>query len=316
MGTGMKRKIADELNRKTLLRRWYRLYQAGWAAATSRYPVGTNVYEREWDALVLLDTCRLDALREVAPEYDFLDGGAISAITSRGSTSVEWIANTFTTDYLNDVQRTACVSANADMETVLVEQDYPYEGFSCGRLLDWHPVTPSDFGLLDQPWKYVPDEDKPFRHTPATFVTDRAIAVGREYDPDRLLVHYSQPHHPYTAIAEREGRGLDRHEELPIDYLRDGGSRERVWNAYLANLRSVLDAVAVLLDNLDAERVIVSADHGEAFGEFGMYYHRFGMLHPSMRRVPWAVTAATDTGAYTPTLEPPEGPPGPRRCRR
>jgi len=36
-------------------------------------PVGTNIYERDWDALVVLDACRVDILREVADEYEFID---------------------------------------------------------------------------------------------------------------------------------------------------------------------------------------------------------------------------------------------------
>ena len=36
-------------------------------------PYGTNVYTREWDVLVVLDACRADLLRAVAPETDLLD---------------------------------------------------------------------------------------------------------------------------------------------------------------------------------------------------------------------------------------------------
>jgi hypothetical protein len=31
------------------------------------------VYDLEWDTLIILDTCRVDALRTVADEYDFLE---------------------------------------------------------------------------------------------------------------------------------------------------------------------------------------------------------------------------------------------------
>jgi hypothetical protein len=30
--------------------------------------IGTNVFDRDWDVLILLDTCRVDALREVKSE--------------------------------------------------------------------------------------------------------------------------------------------------------------------------------------------------------------------------------------------------------
>lgn len=300
----MGQRLAEAFYESNITSRLYHAYQAGWAIGMSRYPMGTNVYDRSWDALILLDTCRVDALREVAPEYDFLSEHEIGAITSRGSTSKEWIANTFTTEHVDQVNQTACVSANAFMEHVLADQKYPYEGFS-SRLLDWHPVAPDDFLVLDQPWQYISEEDKPFVHTPAAYLTDRAIAVGREYDAERLIVHYSQPHDPYTATAREEDRELHEHEATPFEYLRNGGDRELVWNVYLECLREVLDEVAVLLDNLDAERVIISADHGEAFGEFGLYHHPMGLPHPTVRRVPWAITSASDTHSYTPTVEPP-----------
>ncbi|PSP48877.1 hypothetical protein BRC67_12005, partial [Halobacteriales archaeon QH_3_68_24] len=43
--------------------------------------------------------------------------------------------------------------------------------------------------------------------------------------------------------------------------------------AYLDNLRIVLDEVAVLLENIDADTVAITTDHGEAFGERNFYRH-------------------------------------------
>lgn len=60
--------------------------------ASSRRPLGTNVFERDWGLLVVLDTCRYDALAAVADDYDFLDD--VSAVTSVGGSTREWRANT------------------------------------------------------------------------------------------------------------------------------------------------------------------------------------------------------------------------------
>ncbi|MDZ7731077.1 MAG: hypothetical protein U5K37_09360 [Natrialbaceae archaeon] len=68
----------------------------------------------------------------------------------------------------------------------------------------------------------------------------------------------------------------------------------------------MLDDVELLLENVDAETVAISADHGESFGEFWEYGHKTGSLNPYVRRVPWVETSATDTGTYTPTVEPPQ----------
>jgi len=67
-----------------------------------------------------------------------------------------------------------------------------------------------------------------------------------------------------------------------------------VWDEYLDNLRSVLDSVELLLENVDAETVAITADHGELFGEWGLYSHIYGVPHPKLRNVPWVETTATD----------------------
>ncbi|MDZ5811750.1 hypothetical protein U4E84_10405 [Halorubrum sp. AD140] len=272
----------------------------------SRFPVGTNVYEREWDALIVLDTCRVDALREVAPEYDFIRD--VDAIWSVGSASAEWIAQTFTERYREEVERTALVTANAFAQRVLGDREFPEDGRGISYT-DWDTLHLNDFDHVDQPWKYA--EPAPVGQCLPRPVTERAISVGRSVDPDRLVVHYEQPHHPFTARAIEEGRTeLYPWEGEPFGYLKDGGEYERVWEAYLDNLRWVLDEVAILLENLDADRVVLSADHGNAYGEWGMYMHRYAVPVPEVRRVPWAKTTATDEETFEPTLEPPGVEPG------
>jgi hypothetical protein len=109
-----------------------------------------------------------------------------------------------------------------------------------------------------------------------------------------MILHYHQPHNPYAAKAMEEGRELFDYE---MHYRLDP---ERAWESYLADLRYVLDDVELLLNNIDADRVVISSDHGEAFGEYGIYGHPIGSLHPHVRKVPWAITSGQDSGEYTP----------------
>ncbi|MBX0324995.1 LTA synthase family protein [Halomicroarcula sp. F13] len=285
----------------SLLKRAYYQYVGAAMSVLSRYPIGTNVYERDWDALVILDTCRVDALREVAPEYDFI--GDIDTIWSVGSASAEWIAQTFTERYRSDIEQTALVSANAFTERVLWNREFPEDGRGISWT-DWQTVSHEDFEYIDQPWRYA--DPPPVGLTLPRPVTDRAISVGRERNPRRLVVHYEQPHHPFTARAIAEGREtLEPWEIEPFEYLKSGGDYEKVWDAYLDNLRWVLDEVEILLKNLDAEKVALSADHGNAYGEWGMYMHRYAVPVPEVRRVPWAETTATDEETFESTLKPP-----------
>lgn len=99
----------------------FALYFAPWLAATAKRPLGTNVFDREWDLLVVLDACRVDALRQVASEYGWL--GPVGASTSVGSTLKEWMVNTFDAAHQETIGRTACVTANSWVDLLLEGED-------------------------------------------------------------------------------------------------------------------------------------------------------------------------------------------------
>jgi hypothetical protein len=80
-------------------------------------------------------------------------------------------------------------------------------------------------------------------------------------------------------------------------------TRDEAWAGYLDHLRAGLDDVALLLENLDADRVAITADHGECFGEWGLYGHHLSTPVPELLRVPWVETTATDTGTYDPDID-------------
>ena len=71
---------------------------------------GVNVYDREWDALLILNGCRADLMRGTAPAYDFLDSPGTHR--SPGSTSYEWMERTFADEYEDEMANTVHVSAN------------------------------------------------------------------------------------------------------------------------------------------------------------------------------------------------------------
>mgnify|MGYP002762815976 FL=1 len=112
-----------------------------------------------------------------------------------------------------------------------------------------------------------------------------------------------QPHGPFAANAAAEDRELLKHEVRPLRYLRNTGDMETVWEGYLDEIRFALDEVEIALNNIDANKVVITADHGEAFGEYGIYGHTVGSLHPQVRNVPWVETTATDNETYTPVIE-------------
>ena len=253
-------------------------------AVGRRLPYGTNVFERPWDVLVVLDGCRADLLAAVADDYQFLTD--VGSIRSVGSASSEWLENTFLRR--SETERTVMVTGNTWTD----------------RYLD-----ADAFAALDEVWKYAWDDEH--GTIPPAAVTDRAISHARQRDPDRLVVHYMQPHHPFVPDPLDGDDGLVRagsHSNTgnPWVALRQNEvSVERVWAAYRANLDYVLDEVEALLANVDG-RVAITADHGNLFGEWGLYGHPLSTPVPALITVPWAETTATDQRTRTPTLKPPE----------
>lgn len=288
-----------------LLRPIYYVYVAFLLSITKWRPWGTNVFDRDWDALVILDACRVDALREVEDEYDFLT--VDDSITSVGSTSFEWMNHTFDSGYRSDIEQTAYVSGNGYTDSVLREGgDTGHAAIPFGPS-EYDVVDPENFGYLEELWRadfedgsgWMVDGNAGSRIHPR-YTTDRAIAAGREQETEQLVVHYMYPHDPFPLADSPD---LFR----PFDALRSGDvTRDAAWEAYVNHLRFVLDEVGRLLENLDAEDVVITADHGEAFGECGFYRHVIGCPLPCMRMVPWVEASATDRNTYESRSSAPE----------
>jgi len=257
--------------------------EAAWHAAL-KYGASLDadpVFEADWDLLVVLDACRADLWAEVVGPDDDLPVG-----TSRiapGGTSTEWLGAVFGRD----------PAALADV------------GYITGNPYSASHVPGDALAAVEEVWRTGWDDDAGTVEPGA--VTDAAVRVGREVDPDRLIAHYMQPHFPSLADDRDDGVGLDDFGEESLSVWEDlrFGNRTRadVWAAYKQNLRIVLDDVRTLLDNVDAERAVITADHGNAMGERGIYGHAAGLALRPLREVPWAVTEATDRGTHRPGAE-------------
>lgn len=238
-----------------------------------------SIWGREWDVLVILDGCRLDLFATLAGEYDWLP--TPGSIRSVASSTTEWLPRTF-----DRYRKCAYITANVNTGVV----------FPGGV-----PVT-----HLDEVWRYAWDND--VGTVPPRPVTDAAIRYGRDSDPERMIVHYMQPHHPFIGrpLGDRgtSKQGTRFRKETPTVWERlEAGELDRatVWGAYADNVRLVLDDVALLRENLDADRMIISSDHGNAIGEYGQYGHKPGLGLSALVSVPWYPTTARDTHTHDPT---------------
>lgn len=259
----------------------------------------TNIYERDWDLLIILDACRVDTMEEIAVEYDFLPE-KIPYITSVAGGSPRWLANTFSEEWISEITQTGYISANPHTRRVLSDEMdglFTEVGGPEDRLSDFEYFAP----IWETHW------DTELETVPARAVTDHLIQYYRSHPARRTIAHYMQPHFP--SVPDPIGDGMDIDNEAHWNsedvwtLLKEGEiSVNDAYDSYVQNLRYVLDEVKLVLSNVDAEKVIITADHGNAFGEWGEYGHGISCIS-SIRNVPWIETSAQDRGEYTPQVE-------------
>jgi len=282
----------EDRNKRAVLRAAYGVYLGGWYTLSSRRSVGKNIFSEDWDAVIILDACRADVMREVGPEYDFIS--EVSSVWSVGSSSPEWTVNTFDDRWIDRIRETGYVTANAYSKRILRDRHFPPDHntvpFAAPK---WSVIREEDLAFIDHCWEYGHDED--LGNVDPEAVTNSALYHYRERNPERMVVHYQQPHTPYMGRAKRENRALTETERSPLIELKQKGNHREIWELYKDNLRLALDEVEVLLNNTEFEKVIITADHGDAFGELGFFGHVGGFVHPGVRKVPWVETTSVST---------------------
>jgi len=215
-------------------------------------PFGRNIYAEPWETCVVLDACRQDLFEEVT--------GESGSARSIGSVTDEWVGRTFDEA---TARETVYVTANPKSRQVA---NLPWKRF---------------VGIWTVEW------DETLETVPPDAVTRYALAARERYPDARLVAHYMQPHHPFTAGGTRLGETWDRDGTVWDRLERGTLDRDTVWAAYRANLEAARDSVERLLRGLDRETVLLTSDHGNAMGEFGLYGHPPKAFIRACREVPW-----------------------------
>lgn len=275
----------------------------------SRLSDRLNVFNEEWELLIVLDTCRPDALRQVSDEYPFIK--EVGTRWSVGGTSSEWMYNTFDRSFQDEISNTALVSSNAyawgifesGFESVSLRNfrdNTPGQSVnrSVQRLDDYAVTSPVDRDSFDNVVVVTETEKEyPVKYPSPRRVTDHVIKQDRSNSPPtRIIAHYMPPHTPYiTRMVDGE-----------IQFCKNRSRRS--FEAYIDNLRWALEEVSLLLENVDRESVVITADHGENFHCRSIRdNHGVGMITPAVRRVPWVETSARDKRTYEPDLSDADG---------
>ncbi len=235
---------------------------------------GQSVFEKEWDLLIILDACRYDHYCEIVNNCE--------KHTSNASTSSEWMAKNFGEDYSSEVSKTAYITSNP--HSSMIEQN--------------------SFEYVDEVWKN--GWNKELGTVLPQTVTDRAISAARENDFERLIVHYMQPHFPFIAGDQNVGSmkkvdsGKGAHSGNVWQQIAVGNlSVDEILSPYKQNLEFVMESVEVLLENFDGNAVI-TADHANALGEYGVTGHPAYIPIDAIRAVPWDERTCVDSENHIP----------------
>ncbi len=237
-----------------------------------------SILDEHWDNLIILDACRLDSFSEAVSEV--LGMKSVPSRISEGSDTYSFLVNNFGWTRHDDI---VYVTANPVVSS----------------------ATPRNFFKMIDVWKYAWNE-RVGTVSPSD-VCNYALEAKELHPDKRLIIHFLQPHAPYLSsetIARRMRQsetnrpgarilGMDiTFFPLSVSFQVDCLPIDSRYQAYKEDLREVIKCVAGILPALNG-KTVVTADHGEAFGE---RLHRFVPLRiyghlpvrmPVLVRVPW-----------------------------
>jgi hypothetical protein len=233
---------------------------------------GINVFDEDWDNLLILDAFRYDTFAELIGEYHI--EGRLESRISGGAATPEFLrANVDGRDLRDTVYVTAT--------TMLYRE---------GPLTDELDI---DLFEIEDVWQDTIDYGE-FAVAPET-MSDRAFGVLDRHPGKRLVVHYLQPHIPFIGETGQE-KLAEAGEEVWNLAMEGklGHGDDDLWEAYLENARIVLEEVASVVDELDG-KTVVTADHGQMLGDragpvpIKEYGHPLGLYTEELVKVPWFV---------------------------
>jgi hypothetical protein len=282
-----------------------------------------NLLDEEWDYLLVLDACRYDFFEEVYGDYL---SGTLEKRRSRGSSTPEWAMRTFPDSHdityfsSNPLINSLSVPFNEIPWGKALGEEYAWAAADhIAEIIDiWQFAWDDDLGtvhpaqvnesvreradLLDKRDRTVVHYLQP--HMPYIVggkgrkigeLRNAVAAADNGESPDGLLTSVGALATPKVRRVFQNSRLLTKLGvilDLDLDGIlsvgQRGGARAVVEEYYEETLRLVLEHVADLAADLDG-RVVVTADHGEAFGEEGYWEHHVETHIDVLVDVPWLV---------------------------
>jgi len=276
--------------------------------------------ESEWDYCIVLDAARYDVFSDVYDDY--LDG-SLEKRWSKGSSTPEWAYRTLDGDH--DIAYFSSNPFINDLGIPLNELKWgascDYEWTASNHISNvfdvWKTGWDDDLGTVppesmteafEQNQDAVEEAERTvihFMQPHAPYLTRgkgqklkqirKGIRRQEEEEAEEggdgggVLSSIGNTVRPKvesvleeSQFAMKAGLWLELD---PVSLLRDG-TRATAMSYYEENLRIALEEVEELVEQLDGD-VVVTADHGEAFGEEGVWEHHIETHIPALMEVPW-----------------------------
>lgn len=234
-------------------------------------PRGAMLLQREWKYLLVLDACRYDFF-----EKQQVIRGKLYNVLSQGTSTPEWVQKNF----------------NRECDQVVYISGNPY--LSQLKLKEFFGKVP--FHHLEPVWKYGWDTE--LGTVPPQEINKACLSLKDQFPNKRFILHYMQPHYPFIKEGKlrESGFGIDyvlgkarKAGRSVWDLLREGKvKRKEVLKAYMENLNFCLEYVKQLLGDLSG-KIVITSDHGNLFGRYGLYQHPPYTYLSELREVPWMV---------------------------
>jgi len=273
-----------------------------------------GVMEKDWDYLIVLDACRYDYFSELCRSYL---RGNLEKLISLGSSTLEWCKKSFQEVYSDVIY----ISSNPYINSKGEVEGFNARDHFCKVIDVWDWGWNDEFGTVhpktvNEAVKSLKDDypNKRFiihylqPHAPYLGYNSRIFGfprpqIGRGAHPlvgiqnygvfqvslVRLLAILTKPAevlagNPLWKICEL----LNLPPVSPMDATRRQFGDTGLRQAYIQNLRRVLEYVTRLVENLSGV-IVITADHGERLGERGRYSHVSGCRDSLLLEVPWFV---------------------------
>jgi hypothetical protein len=265
--------------------------------------------DERWDIALILDACRYDAFKEVYMEY--LSSGRLEKRIGASDT-FDWLHSVFNGNGTKDI---VYISAHPGINgRGITWGDFNAKGTFYKVYDAWLDAWDWDLGssppdkVAKIAEKAVADNPKrrivvhfmqphfPYRNAPcpSTYFDLRCTKRNAELGMvlERLLrsliaaLDIGLPRFRMAYWKLKKLLQLNFLEDLNEIYWREYSLKD-LKRFYKDNLEWVLESAGALVEKFSDERIVITADHGEAFGEAGDFFHLYRTRNPVVRLVPF-----------------------------